>query len=111
MDESLNDVLTYWPFVTTVLSAVGLATVCFLSWCVLKSLFNFFNTSRTLMLMTWLTILTVSGAAAIGYGAAEKNGAFHGGGIAALALGIGFIGLFWVRKWTKWVHNEKEEYS
>ncbi len=107
----MTDLLEYNPVVTAVLAAIGLATVVFLFWQSVKPLVQFFASSRTLMLMTMLTGLTVAGAASLGYGIDETRGAFHGGGVAGIVLGLVFTIFFWWRKYTKWMYNEKEEYS
>src|SRR5262245_45671791 len=108
MNETLNNVTTYWPFLTTILASIGLATVVYVIWCALKSLFLIFASSKTLLLMSLLTLLTVSGAAGVGFGMGGVPRMSLVGGVAGAGLGVVFILGFWLRKWVKWIHGEKE---
>lgn len=110
-NTALDLVLTFQPFITFSLAAIGLATVFLLIWQVLKPLVSYLATSRSHMLVFWCTLLIVGGFTLLGLGADANLGVYYGAGASASGTGLVVLGIYWLRKWVKWNYKEVEEYK
>src|SRR5579872_5763612 len=91
------------------LSSIGLATLCFLSWLVIKPFFNYLTSNSFLTLMSAGCILFIVGCGFWGYSKNGEEGAYYGVGISAALFGGSIIVWQFLRHLIKWSWNELED--
>ncbi len=106
--QALDTVLTFQPLVTLSLAAVGLATVFFLFWQILSPVLSYLSKSGNHLVTFWCIFLLIAGGTFIGLSYDTQHGAFLGAGIGSAVFGFLVLAFYWLRKWVKWLHNEKE---
>ncbi len=107
--EALTALLNTTPWITLILTSVGIATISYIFYCVLKPVFAYVTGSSVCLTNFLASFLIIVGSGLIGYAKWEWDGAFELAGFSSTILGAIYIFWSWIRHILKWSHNELDE--